>query len=260
MFSCNLPPAHLAEWQGLLRATAVTRGWNGYRNKSQHRKLTLAKKILPPLQQGFEPTTFWSRVRRSNHWAIPATQVGVPEFPTRDKEVLKTNNNNKCPSSPMLPAPSLWYLAPNVSCLCYVRNKIKFRDCGQPLPVDQLWHLAMFSAIESLWPLLTQEECQLRIKSTVFLNKILILSVLLVCFGLFVFPYHLEKVWPFCTNSVLRWIVPLRKGCINKTDQSSGTVWKPRWPSWAFRPNEPYGFCGRKAKLNHALALVTVCR
>ena len=31
-------------WQNgrdLLRATAVTRGWNGYRNKSQHRKLTL---------------------------------------------------------------------------------------------------------------------------------------------------------------------------------------------------------------------------
>ena len=31
-------------------------------------------------------------------------------------------------------------------------------------------------------------------------------------------------------------------------------VWKSRWPSWAFRPNEPYGFCGRKAAtLNHAL-------
>ena len=29
----------------LLRATAVTRGWNGYRNKSQHRQLTLEKKI-----------------------------------------------------------------------------------------------------------------------------------------------------------------------------------------------------------------------
>ena len=27
----------------LSRATAVTRGWNGYRNKSQHRKLTLEK-------------------------------------------------------------------------------------------------------------------------------------------------------------------------------------------------------------------------
>ena len=53
--------------RGLLRATAVTRGWNGYRNKSQHRKLTPEKKILPPLQQGFEPATFRSRVRRSNH-------------------------------------------------------------------------------------------------------------------------------------------------------------------------------------------------
>ena len=56
----------------LLRATAVTRGWNGYRNKSQHRKSTLEKKILPPLLQGFEPVTFRSWVRRSNHWAIPA--------------------------------------------------------------------------------------------------------------------------------------------------------------------------------------------
>ena len=50
----------------------VTRGWNGYRNKSQHRKSTLEKKILPPFQQGFEPATFQSRVRCSNHWAIPA--------------------------------------------------------------------------------------------------------------------------------------------------------------------------------------------
>ena len=33
-------------------------------------------------------------------------------------------------------------------------------------------------------------------------------------------------------------------------------MWKSRWPSWAFRPNEPYGFCGRKATLNHAEALV----
>ena len=41
--------------------------------------------------------------------------------------------------------------------------------------------------------------------------------------------------------------------------QSSGAVWKSRWPSWAPRPNEPYGFCGRKATLNHAYTLVTVC-
>ena len=31
--------------------------------------------------------------------------------------------------------------------------------------------------------------------------------------------------------------------------QSSGAVWKSRWPSWAPVPNKPYGFCGRKATL-----------
>ena len=34
--------------------------------------------------------------------------------------------------------------------------------------------------------------------------------------------------------------------------QTGAAVWKSRWPSWAFCPNEPYGFCGRKATLNHA--------
>ena len=75
MYACLAVTCHLHFWQndlGLLRATAVTRGWNGYRNKSQHRKSTLEKKILPPFQQGFEPATFQSRVRCSNHWAIPA--------------------------------------------------------------------------------------------------------------------------------------------------------------------------------------------
>ena len=46
---------HLHFWQNdrdFLRATAVTRGWNGYRNKSQHRESTLEKKIIPPFQQG----------------------------------------------------------------------------------------------------------------------------------------------------------------------------------------------------------------
>ena len=75
VYACFAVTCHLHFWQNdrdLLRATAVTPGWNGYRNKSQHRKSTLEKKILPPLQQGFEPATFQSRVRRSNHWAIPA--------------------------------------------------------------------------------------------------------------------------------------------------------------------------------------------
>ena len=75
MYACLAVTCHLHFWQNdrdFLRATVVTRGWNGYRNKSQHRKSSLEKKILPPFQQGFEPATFQSRVRCSNHWAIPA--------------------------------------------------------------------------------------------------------------------------------------------------------------------------------------------
>ena len=75
VYVCLAVTCHLHFWQNdrdLLRATVVTWGWNGYRNKSQHKKLTLEKKILPPLQQGFEPVTFQSRVQRSNQWAIPA--------------------------------------------------------------------------------------------------------------------------------------------------------------------------------------------
>ena len=58
-------PLHF--WQndrGLLRAPAVSSGWNGYRNRSQHRKLTLEKKSLPTLLPGLEPATFRSWVRR----------------------------------------------------------------------------------------------------------------------------------------------------------------------------------------------------
>ena len=78
VYACLAVTCHLRFWQidrGLLRATAVTLGWNGYRNKSQHRKLTQEKKILPPTQQGFEPATFRSRVRCSNHWATPAPKL-----------------------------------------------------------------------------------------------------------------------------------------------------------------------------------------
>ena len=78
VYACLAVTCHLHFWQNdrdLLRATAVARGWNGYRNKSQHRKSTLEKKILPPLQQGFELATFQSRVRRSNHWAIHAPRM-----------------------------------------------------------------------------------------------------------------------------------------------------------------------------------------
>ena len=80
VYACLAVTCHLHFWQNdrdFLHATVVTRGWNGYRNKSQHRKSTLEKKILPPFQQGFEPATFQSRVRCSNHWAIPAPRAGI---------------------------------------------------------------------------------------------------------------------------------------------------------------------------------------
>ena len=55
VYACLAVTCHLHFWQNdrdFLRATVVTRGWNVYRNKSQHRKSTLEKKILPPFQQG----------------------------------------------------------------------------------------------------------------------------------------------------------------------------------------------------------------
>ena len=48
----------LQNGRNLLRAAAVTRGWNGYRNKSRHRKLTLGKKMFSPFLPGLEPATF----------------------------------------------------------------------------------------------------------------------------------------------------------------------------------------------------------
>ena len=39
----------------------------------------------------------------------------------------------------------------------------------------------------------------------------------------------------------------------------SKALWEMRWPSCAGHPNEPYGFRGRKAILNHAHALVSSC-
>ena len=60
---------HLHFWpndRDLLRATAVTRRWNEYRNKSQRRKLTLEKIALPLFLLGIEPATFRSRDHRDD--------------------------------------------------------------------------------------------------------------------------------------------------------------------------------------------------
>ena len=68
---CLAVTCHLHFWQNewdLLCATAVTRDWNGYWNKSQHWKLTLELLFFLPLLPGLEPKTFQSRVWCSNHW------------------------------------------------------------------------------------------------------------------------------------------------------------------------------------------------
>ena len=90
---------HLHFWQihrDLLRATAATWGWNGYRNKSRHRKLTLEKKILPPLLQGSEPATFRSRVRHSNHWISPLPELESKKFGFICLVLLWASNERLC--------------------------------------------------------------------------------------------------------------------------------------------------------------------
>ena len=75
MFRCNLPSALLAEWSGYFTCHCGNTGVERTPNKSQHTKLTLKKKTLPPLLPGFELVTFRSRVRRSNQQAILASHV-----------------------------------------------------------------------------------------------------------------------------------------------------------------------------------------
>ena len=61
VYACLAVTCHLRFWQndrGLLRATAVTRGWNGYRNKSQHRMLTLEKKFSSRSSRDSNPRPF----------------------------------------------------------------------------------------------------------------------------------------------------------------------------------------------------------
>ena len=55
VYACLAVTCHLHFWQndrGLLHATGVTRGWNRYQNKSQHRKLTLGEENSPAAPAG----------------------------------------------------------------------------------------------------------------------------------------------------------------------------------------------------------------
>ena len=78
VYMCLAVTCHLHFWQNdsdLLHATAVTQGWNVYWNKSQHRKLTLEKILLPELV----PETFRSGIQCANHWTTPLPVLWVCE-------------------------------------------------------------------------------------------------------------------------------------------------------------------------------------
>ena len=120
VYACLAVTCHLHFWQNdrdFLRATVVTRGWNGYRNKSQHRKSTLEKKILPPFQQGFEPATFQSAnclilrpLYRSSHCALTRPRadlckravLGLSSSRTKNTLVIARFYVNACPCVQLL--------------------------------------------------------------------------------------------------------------------------------------------------------------
>ena len=70
VFSCNLPPAPLAEWPGSFRCLLPQHGGGTNTEIESEQDLTLEKKTLPPI---LEPETFRSPVRCSTT-AIPAPQ------------------------------------------------------------------------------------------------------------------------------------------------------------------------------------------
>ena len=81
MFRCNLPPALLTEWPGSLTCHCGNTGVERTPNKSQHRKLTLEKKIPPPLLRDLNS-------HRINHefGALPTSYPG-----TQQKYIFQLN-------------------------------------------------------------------------------------------------------------------------------------------------------------------------
>ena len=74
VFSCNLH-CRLHVWhndQDLLHATAVTRGWNGYQNKSQNRKVDHRVENSHSAPPGTRTRDLLITCPALYHWAIPA--------------------------------------------------------------------------------------------------------------------------------------------------------------------------------------------
>ena len=79
VFSWNSYHLHFCQNdRDLLRATAVTRawGWNGYRNKRQHRKLTLEKNVSLCSCRGLESEILYLQVSRSTTELSPMNVKG----------------------------------------------------------------------------------------------------------------------------------------------------------------------------------------
>ena len=74
----NLPPALWAKWLGSFTCHCGNMGVEKTLSKSQHTKLSLKKKVLPPLLPRFELATFQSQVRCSYQQATtsyPSTHL-----------------------------------------------------------------------------------------------------------------------------------------------------------------------------------------
>ena len=134
---------HLHFWQNdldLLHATAVTQGWYIYQNKSQHRKLTLEKKILPPLLRGLKSATFQSWVWHCNHWAIPACARKNPSL----RWLLLLHTLNIC--------------LPKTNVLVFDQiDGVSFQDVGETFLMDKVCYsvkcLLFGGSMESWTPL-----------------------------------------------------------------------------------------------------------
>ena len=67
VFRCNLPHVLLAQWLGSFTCHCSNTGVERIPNKSQHTKLTLQKKILPPFLPGLKLATFQPQVWHSTN-------------------------------------------------------------------------------------------------------------------------------------------------------------------------------------------------
>ena len=82
MYVCLGVTCHLHFWQkepGSLTYHCGNTCVERTPNKSRHTKLTLEKKIFPPLLPGFELATFRSRVRCCNQQAVPTLPTSCPD-------------------------------------------------------------------------------------------------------------------------------------------------------------------------------------